>query len=82
MLPSRLVDIVQSVGMCNDGQALRHASIEEIARDHLRVHGVTMPMTVGSKDWAIQHLTVRRIKQLALEAYITYHYIMLNPPNM
>ena len=75
-----LFDIVQSAERYLDGQVHRLAKIEEIARDYLGIHGVTMPMAVDSTDWADEELTVAQVKQVALEAYITYHYTMVNIP--
>ena len=75
-------DIAKSAVRYLDGQALHLTRIEDIARYSLGIHGVTMPMAVDSCDWAVEYLTVGQVKQVTLEAYITYHYIMLNPPNM
>ena len=68
------LDIEQSARMYHDGQAL---SVEDIARDLLGIHGVMMPMAVDLSDWAVQHLTVEQVKQVVLEAYITYRYTMM-----
>ena len=68
------LDIKQSARMYHDGQAL---SVEDIARDHLSIHGVMMLMAIDSSDWAVQHLTVEQVKQVVLEAYITYRYTMM-----
>ena len=71
-------DIAESAIRYLDRQAIRLTRIEDIARYNLGILGVTMPIAVDSSDWVVEHLSVGQVKQLALEAYITYRYTMMN----